>query len=223
MKTTSRILHRIYRKVVKVLLALNYDFQTWEAEPLPKGPKIFCSNHFSSSDAHFVTTLTDDLLHMVIGPGFSIPVIGSFLGWTEQIKALTKEDRKQVVSEAIKYLKKGESIYIFPEGMLNSQETLMDFKAGIADIYLATECPIIPIGLVSPKRRVRSKLSKTAGRTMTVVSRNYYANIGSPMHFPKALSCAKEQYATSRKLILDELRETIEGLIKEIKTDKFWS
>lgn len=205
------------------MLALNYDFQTWEVEDLPPGPKIFCSNHFSSSDAHFVTTLTDDILHMVVGPGFSIPVIRSFLRWTEQISALTKDDRKKVVSEAVSYLKKGESIYIFPEGELNTQEKLMDFKAGVADIYLATGCPIIPIGLVAPKRRVRNKISRTAGRTMTVVSRNYYANIGRPMHFPLAIECAKEQYAYSRKIILDELRQEIDALITEIKTVKFWS
>ena len=117
-------LHRTYRKVVKIILALSYDFQTWQECELPSGPKIFCSNHFSSSDVHFVTTLSDDVLHIVIGPGFGIPVVGSFLGWTEQIPALTKEDRKQVVAKAVSYLQKGESVYIFPEGGLNTQETL---------------------------------------------------------------------------------------------------
>jgi 1-acyl-sn-glycerol-3-phosphate acyltransferase len=97
MKPLSLFLHHIYRTVVKVGLALNYDFFTWQEEALPKGPKLFCSNHFSSSDVHFVTTLTNEPLHMVIGPAFGIPVIGSFLGWTEQIKALNREDRKHVV------------------------------------------------------------------------------------------------------------------------------
>ena len=223
MKPVSRILHRVYRSVVKILLRLNYDFQTWQKGQLPEGPKIFCSNHFSSSDVHFVTTLTDDLLHMVIGPGFSIPVVGSFLGWTEQIPALTKEDRKKVVSEAISYLKKGESVYIFPEGALNTQETLMEFKTGIADIYLGTGCPVIPIGLIAPKRRVRSKRSRAAGRTMTIVSRNYYANIGDPMHFPHALKVAERSVQESRTMIIAELRQTIDALIHEIKTEKFWS
>ncbi|MDD3928810.1 MAG: lysophospholipid acyltransferase family protein [Sphaerochaeta sp.] len=223
MKTHSRILHRIYRKVVKILLALAYDFQTWEEEELPPGPKIFCSNHFSSSDAHFVTTLTRDTLHMVIGPGFGIPVVGSFLGWTEQIKALEKEDRKNVVPKAVEYLRKGESVYIFPEGELNVQETLKPFRKGIALMYLAYPCPIIPIGLIAPKRRVRNKRSRAAGRSMTVVSRNYYANIGKSMEFPEALEMAKEDKDEACRMITDRLSSTIETLIEQIKTDKFWS
>ncbi|MGH0053146.1 MAG: lysophospholipid acyltransferase family protein, partial [Sphaerochaetaceae bacterium] len=216
-------LHHIYRTVVKVGLALNYDFYTWQEEPLPKGPKIFCSNHFSSSDVHFVTTLTDEPLHMVIGPAFGIPVIGSFLKWTEQIKALEKEDRKHVVEQAVMYLKKGENVYIFPEGLLNTQEDLKPFKKGIADMYLASPVPIVPIGLIAPKRRVRNKMSKTAGREMRVVSRNYYANIGKVMEFPEALEVAKEDKEKAREMILSELRDTIDSLINEIKTDKFWS
>ncbi|ADY13304.1 lysophospholipid acyltransferase family protein [Sphaerochaeta globosa] len=216
-------LHRTYRKVVKIILALSYDFQTWQETELPPGPKIFCSNHFSSSDVHFVTTLMDDVLHIVIGPGFGIPVVGSFLGWTEQIRALTKEDRSKVIESAVSYLQKGESVYIFPEGDLNTQETLMAFKRGIAEIYLTYPCPVIPIGLIAPKRRVRNKLSRTAGRTMTVVSRNYYANMGKPMEFDSAIRCAAEDRSKACRIILDELSIRIEALIREIKTDKFWS
>ncbi len=223
MKRISSFLHHSYRSIVKVLLALSYDFQTWQEEPLPPGPKIFCSNHFSSSDVHFVTTLTKDELHMVIGPGFGIPVVGSFLHWTEQIKALNKEDRKLVVSQAVSYLEKGESVYIFPEGDLNTQQQLMPFHKGIAQIYLAHPCPIIPIGLIAPKRRVRRKKSRTARRTMTVVSRNYYANIGRPCTFEDALHLSESDYDTAVSLILTSLSQTIESLIEEIKTDKFWS
>lgn len=216
-------LHRTYRRIVKIILALSYDFQTWQEAELPPGPKIFCSNHFSSSDVHFVTTLMDDVLHIVIGPGFGIPLVGIFLGWTEQIRALTKEDRSKVVEQAVYYLQKGESVYIFPEGGLNTQEQLIAFRRGIAEIYLACPCPVIPIGLIAPKRRVRSKSSRTAGRTMTVVSRNYYANIGKPMAFKSSLACATEDRSKACRMILDELGIRIDSLIQEIKTEKFWS
>ena len=223
MKPLSQFLHGIYRKVVKLSLQLNYDFQTWQEEPLPPGAKIFCSNHFSSSDVHFVTTLMKDPLHVVIGPGFGIPVVGSFLGWTEQVKALTTEDRKKVVDVAVSYLKEGDSIYIFPEGRLNTQRELDVFRPGIARMYLKNPVPIIPIGLIAPKRRVRYKHSKTAGRQMTVVSRNYYANIGRPMEFPEALELAKTDQKQAEQLICIALKEQVSRLITEIKTDKFWS
>jgi 1-acyl-sn-glycerol-3-phosphate acyltransferase len=132
-------------------------------------------------------------------------------------------DRKQVVAKAVSYLQKGESVYIFPEGVFKTQETLMSFKRGIAEIYLSHPCPVIPIGLIAPKRRVKNKMSRTAGRTMTVVSRNYYANIGKPMEFKAALSLAEVDRDKACQSILDELGIRIEALIREIKTDKFWS
>ncbi|WP_320129340.1 lysophospholipid acyltransferase family protein [uncultured Sphaerochaeta sp.] len=223
MKPLSRFLHGIYRKVVKLSLQLNYDFQTWQETPLPTGPKIFCSNHFSSSDVHFVTTLMEDPLHVVIGPGYGIPVVGSFLHWTEQIKALSKSDRTKVVDTSVSYLKEGDSIYIFPEGRLNTQQQIEIFRPGIARIYLKNPVPIIPIGLIAPKRRVKDKHSKTAGRKMTVVSRNYYANIGKPMEFPQALVLAKTNQAEAEQMICDALKERVTCLINEIKTEKFWS
>ena len=223
MKKISYFLHSIYRTVVKVILQLNYDFQTWQEESLPPGPKIFCSNHFSSSDVHFVTTLMKDPLHMVIGPGFGIPVVGNFLGWTEQIKALTPSDRKKVVSEAASYLAKGDSVYIFPEGGLNAQRQLALFRPGVARIYLENPVPIVPIGLLSPRRRVKNKRSKTAGRSMTVVSRNYYANIGKSMEFPEAIELAKTDREGAEQLICSLLTVEVSRLIDEIKTDQFWS
>jgi 1-acyl-sn-glycerol-3-phosphate acyltransferase len=208
---------------VKLSLQLNYDFQTWQEEPLPSGPKIFCSNHFSSSDVHFVTTLMRDPLHVVIGPGFGIPVVGRFLHWTEQVKALTPEDRKKVVEVAVSYLKEGDSVYIFPEGRLNMQQELDVFRPGIARMYLKNPVPIIPIGLIAPKRRVKDKRSKTAGRQMTVVSRNYYANIGKPMEFPRAIELAKTDQKQAEQEICSALKEQVLSLINEIKTEKFWS
>ncbi len=223
MKKISYCLHSIYRTVVKVILQLNYDFQTWQEEKLPPGPKIFCSNHFSSSDVHFVTTLMQDPLHVVIGPGFGIPVVGSFLGWTEQIRALTPEDRKKVVHTSASYLEQGDSVYIFPEGALNTQNQLAFFRPGVARIYLEKPVPIVPIGLLAPRRRVKDKRSKTAGRSMTVVSRNYYANIGKPMEFPEAIELAKTNPKEAERMICSLLTVEVSRLIEEIKTDKFWS
>ncbi|MFA6844309.1 MAG: lysophospholipid acyltransferase family protein [Sphaerochaetaceae bacterium] len=223
MKALAKVLHHVYRFVVKTILQISYDFCVWQEEELPSGPKIFCSNHFSSSDVHFVTTLMKDNLHMVIGRAYGIPVIRRFLQATEQIKALTPQDKRQVVGRAVRYLEKGDSVYIFPEGMLNTQSELMTFRPGIAKMYLRNPVPIIPIGLIAPKRRVRYKFSMTARRDMTVVSRNYYANIGRPMEFPQALEIAKTDQKEAEKIICVALSTEVQRLIDDIKNNKFWS
>lgn len=223
MKPFASFLNRVYRSWVRTLLHLNYDFCVWKEEELPPGPKIFCANHFSSSDVHFVTTLTREPLHMVIGRGYGIPGVRIFLAWMEQIRALTKEDRHTVVANAVQYLKQGDSVFIFPEGLLNEQRELMPFHAGVARIYLNDPVPIIPIGLIAPRRRVRYKFSLTAGRDMTVVSKNYYANIGRPMEFPEALQLAKTDPHAAERMICLALQKEIQHLIDDIKHNKFWS
>ncbi|MFA6688907.1 MAG: lysophospholipid acyltransferase family protein [Sphaerochaetaceae bacterium] len=223
MKKRARFLHGIYRTIIRLTLQLHYDFQVWRENDLPQGPKLYCSNHFSSSDAHFVTTLMPENLHMVIGPGFGIPIVGKFLRWTEQIPALTPEDKRQVVDTAVGYLEGGDSVYIFPEGRLNTIEQLDVFRGGLARIYLKHPVPVIPIGLIAPKRRVRRKKSQVAGREMTVVSKNYYANIGKPMEFPQALEVAKTDPKLAEAMIMDAVKQEVSRLIDDIKTNKFWS
>ncbi|MGD1816559.1 MAG: lysophospholipid acyltransferase family protein [Pleomorphochaeta sp.] len=223
MKRKAKILHNIYKSIVKISLNFNYDFYVWKEEEFVKGPKIFCSNHFSSSDVHFVTTLTKEPLHMVIGPGFSIKYVNKFLYWTEQIPALTQEDKYNVVDAAVKYLKDGDNVYIFPEGRLNTQEELDIFRAGIARIYLKYPVPIIPIGLIAPKRRVKDKHSTTARRKITVVNKNYYANIGKALYFKEEEELAKTDQKLAEKRILEKLKDKISFLIDDVKTNKFWS
>lgn len=58
----------------------------------------------------------DESVHMVIGPGFTVPVFKTILKAGEQINVLP-EHRKNVIPKAIEYLKRGESIYIFPKGI----------------------------------------------------------------------------------------------------------
>jgi len=222
-KRKAKILHNIYKSIVKILLNINYDFCVWKEDEYPEGPKIFCSNHFSSSDVHFVSTLSQDPLHIVIGPGFSIKYVKNFLSWTEQIPALTYDDKKAVVQTAVKYLKNGDNIYIFPEGRLNTQEDLDIFRAGIARVYLAYPVPIIPIGLIAPKRRVRDKHSPAAKRKVTVVNKNYYANIGKALYFKEEEEIAKTDPKLAESMILDKLRQKISFLINDVKTNKFWS
>lgn len=223
MKSIAKILHHAYRTVIRMFLHLNYDFCVWHEGEIPDGPKIFCSNHFSSSDVHFVTTLTKDNLHVVIGRGYGIPVVKHFLNLTEQIKALTAEDRKDVVKKAVSYLKGGDSVYIFPEGVLNTQREMLPFHAGVARMYLECPVPVIPVGLIAPRRRVRYKFSMTAGRDMTVVSKNYYANIGKPMEFPEALEESKKDEKKAERMICEALEKEVRRLIDDIKENKFWS
>ncbi|MGC8766006.1 MAG: lysophospholipid acyltransferase family protein [Brevinematia bacterium] len=218
MNIFNETIYKIIRFCVKSYLDVFMEFKVWGRENLNfEGPKIYCSNHFSSTDPFFVITIMEEPVHMIIGPGFSVPVFKTILKWGEQINALSFH-RKTVVEKAINYLKKGESVYIFPEGDLNDQSSLMKFYTGVAKIYLGYNCPIIPIGLAAPKRDVKEKATslKVEGReykTRLVLSGKYFANIGKPLHFSPE---EKEEEIT------EKIKREIENLIVDLKHNKFW-
>jgi 1-acyl-sn-glycerol-3-phosphate acyltransferase len=225
MKFFPRIAYETLKLLTKIYLHTILEFKLWGSDHIPPGPKIFCSNHFSSTDPFFVITLMNDSVHMIIGPGFSVPIARTILKLCEQINALP-ENRRNVVQEAISYLKKGESIYIFPEGDLNDQNTFLKFYNGLARIYMEYPVPIVPIGIVSPKRYVKEtetniKVGEIVYKTLTVLAGKYFANIGKPLYFdPEKLS---SNYDLAVESITSDVKKEIENLVYDIKINKFWS
>lgn len=224
MNILSKAGYNFVKSLVKFYLKFFLEFKVWGKEHIPDGPKIFCSNHFSSTDPFFVITIMDEPVHMIVGPGFNVPILRSILKAGEQINALP-ENRKNVIPQAVEYLKKGESVYIFPEGDLNDQKSFLKFYSGLAKIYLEYSAPIVPIGIVSPIRYVKEKESnikvgEVTYKTLTVLTGKYYANIGTPLAFKDLKK--DDNITSSIEIITDEVRVNIETLIKELKTNKFW-
>ena len=65
----------------------------------------------------------------------------------EKSKASKKVNEK-AFNLAIKYLKKGEPVGIFPEGHRSIDGSLLKAKTGIARLALAAKVPVIPIGTI---------------------------------------------------------------------------
>ena len=218
-------LYNFFKSIIKLYLTAFLEFRVWGKENIPPGPKIFCSNHFSSTDPFYVITIMDEPIHMIIGPGFSVPVVKQILKIGKQINALS-ENREKVIPTAVDYLKKAESVFIFPEGDLNDQKILRAFYSGMAKIYLSFPVPIIPIGIISPIRYVKEKeknikIGETVYKTLTVLTGKFFANIGKPVRFPEFENDGLTTDAITG--VTDQVKKTIEELISDIKTNKFWS
>ncbi len=217
--------YNLFKNVIKLYLNTFLEFKVWGKENIPEGPKIFCSNHFSSTDPFYMITIMDEPIHMIIGPGFSVPVFKHVLKLGKQINALS-ENRDKVIPTAVEYLKKNESIYIFPEGDLNDQKVLKTFYPGLARIYLSYPVPIVPIGIISPIRYVKEKeknikIGETIYKTLTVLTGKFYANIGQPMTFPEFEKKGLTRNAVDQ--VTGDVKKRIELLIHDIKVNKFWS
>jgi len=230
----SRFVNRFFYDSViffiKICLDTFVEVKIWGKQNIPKnGPKIFASNHFSSTDVPFMFAYIKDRIHMIIGPIYKIPVLKNFLDVLEQINA-NGENRKNVINKSMEYISKGESVYIFPEGDLNNQETFLNFYKGAAKIYIESNgaAPIIPIGIAASKKDIKEiKLFKIKEndriyKSLNVLSGRYLINIGEPLEFKDLLNSDKTNEEKSEE-ITKFLKNYIKQLVDEAKFTKFWN
>jgi 1-acyl-sn-glycerol-3-phosphate acyltransferase len=147
------------------------------------GAKIFASNHTS----YF------DVLPLMLGLGVpyrfvakmevhGMPFIGAFLDGMGHLKfnRTDPESRLRQVREVEELLRKGESIFIFPEGTFSPEDGVRPFQLGAFKASVATGTPILPISLAGTRHILRdgTYLPRPSSVTITV----------HPPIYPKAIS-----------------------------------
>jgi len=111
-------------------------------ENVPQEPVIFVGNHNGYLDAPIVLKYVLEQQNKKVH-GVAFPIWFSFLymKWFENIRV------GGAVQKAVDYLKKGESILIFPEGRRNDTDTIFNYKTGAITIAMLSGKRIVPFGL----------------------------------------------------------------------------
>jgi 1-acyl-sn-glycerol-3-phosphate acyltransferase len=162
-------------------------------------------------------------IHFVVGPAYAYRLFQPFLDMTEQINAMP-ENRKAVVSQAAKYLSKGEAVYIAPEGDMFDPFELGKFYSGAAKIYRASGAPILPVALVAPRhsmtfhRGITTVVDGRVYRMLNVHRGTYCVSIGEPFQ-PKVLGGTEEE---QNERITAEIKSRIQAMIEDVRYNKFW-
>ena len=147
-------------------------------ERFPKGGALLCANHTRMSDPLFVA--------FALGFRYQIHVMAKeeimhwpIIGWILKHGGIFGIKRGQADIKAIKtamrYLKNGELLLIFPEGTRHQDGDFGDAKTGAAMLAVRTGVPIVPIYLPAEKRWFRWNqvvigepfYPKTAGKRAT--------------------------------------------------------
>src|SRR3990172_1978533 len=105
------------RYPIMVYRRLFLDLHVWGRENIPEGPKIYVTNHVTSTDPFWVLPEFTEPVHIVIGPGYNLPWVAKVLDAFEQINCMPAH-RNTVVKKAVTYLQRGEAVYTAPEGDL---------------------------------------------------------------------------------------------------------
>ena len=119
-----------------------------------KGPFVIVANHISHLDHFFigakVIERTDQKVHYIAKPRYwqwyGAQKIADYTGTI----IYNETNKKESINKAIKILKRGGIIAIFPEGTRNFHHELLRGHTGVARLVLGAKVPIVPVGYFGP-------------------------------------------------------------------------
>lgn len=154
MKTVFALLYCI----VYPFFNLFHPCKAIHRERLPEGGAILCPNHTTISDpllVVFALGIQTKPQVMAKAEFMRIPV----LGWLLKKAGVFAVDRGKAdvtaVKRALKCLKDGDKLLMFPEGTRNRDGELGEAKTGAAMFAIRTGVPIVPMYIPAKKRWFR--------------------------------------------------------------------
>lgn len=127
-------------------------------ENIPEGAALLCPNHTKASDplfAVFAMGLRYRPQVMAKEEIMKIPVLGWILGKAGVFAVARGKSDVGAIKRAMKCLKDGDKLLMFPEGTRSKDGDLGEGKTGVAMLALRTGAPIVPMYIPAKKRWFR--------------------------------------------------------------------
>jgi 1-acyl-sn-glycerol-3-phosphate acyltransferase len=121
-------------------------------------PRMFVSNHTSYADIlMLIAALGTDFHFVAKSEVESMPLFGTFLRKLGHF-AFNREDsraRLQQADEIEQALRRGESVFVFPEGTFTAQPGVRPFQLGAFKAAIAAQRQVVPVALDGTRRLLR--------------------------------------------------------------------
>lgn len=161
-------------------------------ENIPERNFILAANHQSHLDEIATAYLCIPRRFHFIGQTDSFKGFGRifihifyFLLGVIPLDRKSEESRKKVIKEAIKALKKGDILIIYPEGTRTRTGKIGEGKLGVARIFLKTGAPILPVAL-------KGTFELMPPGKKPKIKKMIEINIGKPLYFKEELERIKK-------------------------------
>ncbi|HEX8882295.1 MAG TPA: AMP-binding protein [Candidatus Acidoferrum sp.] len=122
------------------------------------GPKVFAANHTSYVDVLLLVSRLDAPYRFIAKREVrDMPFVGAFLERLGHLKfdRSDPEARLREVQEVEELLRRGESVFFFPEGTFSAEAGVRPFQLGAFKASVATGAPIVPISLDGTRKILR--------------------------------------------------------------------
>lgn len=150
--------YRITWTLLYPIFSIFHPVEVIGAENVPEGPVLLCANHASAWDPIQVIMAlpkTYPLRIMAKKQLFSIPIVGPFLRSIGVFPVDRGNSDISAVKTAIKSLRDGFSLLLFPEGTRVQEKGQVATKSGAAVIAVRSGVPLLPVFVDMKKRLFR--------------------------------------------------------------------
>jgi 1-acyl-sn-glycerol-3-phosphate acyltransferase len=156
----SRALGRAWARFI--LAALGVGVEVRGAEHAPAGPAVYAANHGSALDIPILLARLPADFRMIHKRSLSsVPV----LGWSLRFAGHIAIDRRhpfrarRSLKAAVRKLREGASLAVFPEGTRSPDARVRPFKRGGFVLAIEAGAPVVPVSLDGVKRVVPRGIS----------------------------------------------------------------
>jgi len=141
-----------------------------------------------------------------------------FIGGVIPVDRTSPESRKKALEDAIKVLKRGDILIIYPEGTRTrvGEGKMGKPKSGVGKLHLLTSVPILPVAIKGTFELM------PPGKVFPKIKKKIKINVGKPMIFKeeiekaKNLDCSSEEFQKMTKEISQKVMEEIKRLYQQI-------
>ncbi|CAL9160089.1 unnamed protein product [Musa hybrid cultivar] len=127
-----------------------FEFEGMENLPPQGTPAVYVSNHQSFLDIYTLLTLGRSFKFISKRSIFLFPIIGwaMFLMGVIPLRRMDSRSRLDCFKRCMEFVKKGASVFFFPEGTRSKDGMLGAFKKGAFSVAAKAGVPVVPITLI---------------------------------------------------------------------------
>ena len=147
-----------FQKIPIFFFSLLYPIKVYGKENIPKGGAVLVCNHFRAIDCGFIARICDkDIKYLAKKEIFKNKLFSKIIRSYGGIPIDRDNPDMKSLLEAIKEIKKGNKLCIFPEGKRNVTGTsnLQEIKGGSVIFSVKAKCPIVPIMMLKKAKIFR--------------------------------------------------------------------
>lgn len=144
--------YKFYVNLLSPIIKLIFPCKASGLEKLPEGPALVCANHSHLIDPFIIAVhfgLKNRLFFMAKAELFKIPILKDMLASVGVFPVNRGETDITSIRTAMKHLKAGEKVMLFPEGTRVSENESVDAKTGAVRIAAKTGANIVPVYLTN--------------------------------------------------------------------------